>query len=49
MSGRYEYYANIVHIDDDGASESSSGFPIDDDYAVSDEAGTNFGEPASQA
>ena len=33
MSGSYEYYANIVHVDDDGASESSSlGIPIDDDY-----------------
>ena len=35
MSGRYEYYTNIVHVDDDGVSESSSGIPIDDDYVGS--------------
>ena len=48
MSGRYEYYANIVHIDDDGESESSSGIPIDDDYAVNAEGeprSLTFGDP----
>lgn len=47
-NGRYEYYANIVHIDDDSRSESSSGIPIDDDYVgavtFGDFAGITAGE-----
>ena len=41
--GRYEYYANIVHIDDDQSSESSSGIPIDDDYVGTVNFGTFAG------
>ena len=32
MSGRYEYYANIGHVNDDGQSVLSSRIPDDDDY-----------------
>ena len=34
VRGTYEYYANIVHVDDDNQSVSSSGIPDNDDYAA---------------